>query len=77
MTGLSLKRMRTAQTRLPGELVRPHEVHFKLHEAELPLKNKVQLLWPFLQHHASLMPLPCGTPIFHAECILLTVGCIF
>ena len=31
-----------AQTRMPGELVRPHEVHFKLHEAEVPLKNKVQ-----------------------------------
>ncbi|CAL5225440.1 g8258 [Coccomyxa viridis] len=28
------------RTRLPGEFVRPHEVHFKLHEAELPVKNK-------------------------------------
>ena len=27
--------------RLPGESVRAHEVHFKLHEAEVPVKNKV------------------------------------
>ena len=32
------------QTRLDGEFVRPHEVHFKLHEAELPFKNKVEPL---------------------------------
>ena len=31
------------QTRMPGEFVRPHEIHFKLHEAEVPFKNKVHL----------------------------------
>lgn len=27
--------------RLPGETVKPHEVNFKLHEAEVPIKNTV------------------------------------
>ena len=30
--------------RLPGETVKPHEVNFKLHEAEVPIKNTVSLL---------------------------------
>ena len=34
------------QTRIPGEFVRPHEIHFKLHEAEVPFKNKVHLQAP-------------------------------
>jgi hypothetical protein len=29
------------QVRLSGEYVKPHEVHFKLHPAEIPVKNKV------------------------------------
>ncbi|CAK0735069.1 hypothetical protein CVIRNUC_000523 [Coccomyxa viridis] len=28
------------RTRIAGEFVRPHEIHFKLHEAEVPFKNK-------------------------------------
>ncbi len=32
--------------------MRPHEIHFKLHEAELPLKNKV--------HAIHIMLLDCG-----------------
>lgn len=28
--------------RVPGEAVKPHEAHFKLHEEEVPVKNKVQ-----------------------------------
>ncbi|CAL8467045.1 g6581 [Coccomyxa elongata] len=28
------------RVRVPGEHVKPHEVHFKLHPAELPVKNK-------------------------------------
>lgn len=31
------------QVRVPGEHVKPHEVHFKLHPAELPVKNKVNV----------------------------------
>lgn len=40
---LAMARMRL-RVRLPGELVRPHEAHFKLHEAEVPVKNKVRHL---------------------------------
>ena len=29
----------SAQVRLPGERVKAHEVHFKLHAAEMPAKN--------------------------------------
>ena len=36
------------QTRLPGEFVRQHEIHFKLHEAEVPFKNKVHLPASFM-----------------------------
>ena len=28
--------------RVRGEAVKPHEAHFKLHEEEVPVKNKVQ-----------------------------------
>lgn len=38
---LAMARMRL-RVRLPGEAVRPHEAHFKLHEAEVPVKNKVR-----------------------------------
>ena len=36
--------------RVPGEAVKPHEAHFKLHAEEVPVKNKVRrcraaLLW--------------------------------
>ena len=37
---LAMARMRL-RVRLPGEFVRPHEANFKLHEAEVPVKNKV------------------------------------
>ena len=40
--------------RVPGEGVKPHEAHFKLHEEEVPVKNKVRgccaLLVPSLHH---------------------------
>ena len=33
------------QVRLSGEYVKPHEVHFKLHPAEIPVKNKVRPIY--------------------------------
>ena len=37
---LVMARMRL-RMRLPGEAVRTHEANFKLHEAEVPVKNQV------------------------------------
>lgn len=50
MTNNQARSVWWVQVRVPGEHVKPHEVHFKLHPAELPVKNKVnfhtdKLLW--------------------------------
>lgn len=49
---LAMARMRL-RVRLPGESVRPHEAHFKLHEAEVPVKNKVSSPTSTCQHDAT------------------------
>lgn len=49
--------------RVPGEAVKPHEAHFKLHEEEVPVKNKARrcgaLLVPSLHHRATRLEKAC------------------
>lgn len=65
----------TLQIRLPGEFVRPHEVQFKLHEAEVPLKNKVCVIpesfcpAPAFQHAA-----PCLTDTMQPSGYMLALA---
>lgn len=36
--------------RVPGEAVKPHEAHFKLHEEDVPVKNKARRCLSSLLH---------------------------
>ena len=53
--------------RMPGEAVKPHEAHFKLHEEEVPVKNKARrcstLIVPPLhqKHQAKQHEAACKT----------------
>ena len=40
------------QLRVPGEEVKPHEAHFKLHDAEVPVKNQVRGCYDAVRWHA-------------------------